>query len=84
MPIPRRGNTRRVYKIADYNGDPVKGVWYPEELQQLSQNQYRIERVFKRRKAADGSTKLFVKWEGWPEKFNSWINKTDKYDVATS
>ena len=80
---PRRGNKRRVYKIADYNNDPVTGVWYPEELQQISQNQYRIERVLKRRKAADGSTELFVKWEVWPEKVNSWINKTDKYDVAT-
>ena len=28
-PSPRRGNRRRVYKIADYNGKPVKGVWYP-------------------------------------------------------
>ena len=56
VPIPRRGNKRRVYKIADYNGDPVKGVWYPEELQQVSQNQYCIERILKRRKAADGST----------------------------
>ena len=83
VPIFRRGNKRRVYNIADYNGDPVKGVWYPEELQQISRNHYPIERVLKRRKAADGSTELFVKWEGWPEKCNSWINETDKYDVAT-
>ena len=83
VPIPRRRNKRRVYKIAHYNGDPVKGVWYPEELQHISQNQYRIERVLKRGKAADGSTELFVKKEGWPEKFNLWINETDKYDVAT-
>ena len=83
VPNPRRGNKHRVYKIADYNGDTVKGVWYPEELQQISQNEYRIERVLKRRKAADGSTELFVKWEGWPEKCNSWIKKTDKFDVAT-
>ena len=54
MPNFRRGNKRRVYKIADYNGDLVKGVLYPEELQQIYQNQYRIERVVKRRKAADG------------------------------
>ena len=53
VPIPRRGNKRRLYKIADYNGNPVKDVWFPEELQQISQNQYRIERVLKRRKAAD-------------------------------
>ena len=32
VPIPRRRNKRRVYKITDYNGDLVKGVRYPEEL----------------------------------------------------
>ena len=83
VPNPRRGNKRRVYKIADYNGDPVKGVWYPEELQQIYQNQYCIERVLKRRNAEDKSIELFVKWERWPDKCNSWINETDKYDVAT-
>ena len=82
VPAPRRGTKRRVYKIADYNGEPVKGVWYPEELQKISSNQYRIERVLRRRKAADGTTELFVKWEGWPEKFNSWINEAEKYNVA--
>ena len=46
VPIPRCVNKGRVYKIADYNGDSVKGVWYPEELQQISQNQYRIERLY--------------------------------------
>ena len=51
--IPRCGNKSRVYKITDDNGDPVKVVWYPEELQQISQNQYRIERIFKHRKATD-------------------------------
>ena len=69
-PSPRRGNRCRVYKIADYNGEPVKGVWYPEKLQQITDNQYRIERVIKRRKAADWSTELFGKWEDWPDKFN--------------
>ena len=83
VPIPRGGNKRRVYIIADYNGDPIKGVWYPEELQQISQNQYCIERILKCRKATDKSIELFVKWEGWPKKFNSWINAADKYDVAT-
>ena len=81
-PAPRRGNRRRVYKIADYNGEPVKGTWYPEELQQITDNQYRIERILRRRKAADGSTEIYVKWEGWPDKFNSWINEADKYNVG--
>ena len=59
-PIPHSWNKRRVYEIADYNGDQVKDVWYPLKLQQISQNQYRIERVLKLRKAAHGSTDLFL------------------------
>ena len=81
-PSPRHENRRRVYKIADYNSEPVNGVWYPEELQQVTDNQYRIERVIKRRKAADGLTELFEKWEGCPDKFNSLIDEADKYNVA--
>lgn len=73
---------RRVYKIRDYNDEDVKGAFYPEELQHITDNQYRIERVIRKRKAADGSIELFVKWEGWPEKFNSWIREEDRYNVA--
>ena len=73
---------RRVYKIDDYNGESVKGTWYPEELQQITDNQYRIKLVIRRRKSPDGSIELFVKWEGWPAKFNSWILAKDRFNVA--
>ena len=73
---------RRVYKIEDYNGESVMGTWYPEELQQITDNQYRIERVIRRRKSPDGSFELFVKWEGWSAKFNSWILAKDRFNVA--
>ena len=71
-----------VYKINDYNGEPVTESWYDEELQHISDNQYRIERVLRRRTAADGSKEVFVKWEGWPEKLNSWICADQQYNVA--
>ena len=79
---PRRGTKRRVYKLEDYNDEAVKGSWYQEELQEISDNQYRIEKVLRRRTLPDGTIELFVRWEGWPEKYNSWINETDKYDVV--
>ena len=81
-PGPRRRNTkRRVYKLSDYNGEAMLGSWYPEEVQQITDNQYRIEKVLRQRTAADGTIERFVKWEGWPEKFNSWINEADEYNV---
>ena len=79
---PERGTKRRVYKLVDYNDEAVKGSWYPEELQEISYKQYRIEKVLRRRTLPDGTKELFVRWEGWPEKYNSWIKETDKYDVV--
>jgi transposase InsO family protein len=79
---PRKGTKRGVYKLTDYNGEPIRGVWYPEEVQSISDNQYRIEKVLRRKTAPDGTKELYVKWEGWPEKFNSWIKETDQYDVT--
>jgi hypothetical protein len=37
---------------------------------------YKVERVISRRKRR-GITELFVKWDGWPDKFNSWIQESD-------
>ena len=47
--VPSRQKTkRRVYMLVDYNDEPVKGSWYPEKLQAISNNQYRIENVLRR------------------------------------
>jgi len=79
---PRRGSRKRVYKISDYDGEGVSGSFYPEELQEISANEYRIERILKRRTSpVDGSKEILVKWEGWSEKHNSWIKETDQYLV---
>ena len=75
---PIRGTKRRVYKLVDYDNEPVKGSWYPKELQEISDNQYRIDKVLQRRTLSDGTIELFVRWEGRPDKYNSWIKETDK------
>ena len=80
LPV-RRGTKRGVYKLVDYNNDELKGSWYPEEIQEITDNQHRIEKVLRRRTLPDGIKELFVRWEGWPDKYNSLINETDKYDV---
>ena len=60
-PASRNGSKRRVYKISDYIGEPVTGPWYDEELQHITNNQYRIERVIRRRTAANGRKEILVK-----------------------
>ena len=45
---------RPVNKLKDYDREEVKGVWYPEEIKPITANEYRIERVIKRRRGARG------------------------------
>ena len=48
------------------------GSFYEKELQKISQKEFRIEKVLKRK-----GDKLYVKWKGYNNSFNSWINKKD-------
>ena len=68
----KRGrNSRPVYTLKDDSGDKLRGKWYPEEIQQIRDNDYEVERILKRRTAADGTRELFVKWQDYPAKYNS-------------
>lgn len=64
-----------VYKVIDLADDPIADTFYESELQKVVKSEdvsYRVEKILRRRRR--GSIKeLFVKWEGWPQKFNSWI-----------
>jgi hypothetical protein len=64
-----------VYKIKDLADDPIDGTFYESELQKVTKSGdilYRVEKVLRKRKR--GKTKeVYVKWDGWPSKFNSWI-----------
>ena len=62
----------RTYTISDLNGEKVIGTFYEIELQKTNQKEFRIEKVFKRK-----GDKLYVKWKGYDNSFNSWINKKD-------
>jgi len=77
-----RNNPRRVYKLKDEAGEEVKGNWYPEEVQAIKKNRYLIEKILRKRKAKKGETEVFVKWKGWPQKFNSWIPESDLENVV--
>ena len=53
-------------------GEPIAGTIYEKELQKTSQEKFRIEKVLKRK-----GDKILVKWKGYDNSFNSWINKKD-------
>ena len=60
------------YAISDLNGEEITGSFYEKELQKTSQKEFRIEKELKRK-----GDKLNVKWKGYNNSFNSWINKKD-------
>ena len=43
-----------------------------KELQKINQKEFRIEKIIKRK-----GDKLNVKWKGYDNSFNSWIDKKD-------
>ena len=54
------------------SGEEITGVFYEKELQKISQEKFRTEKVLKRK-----GDKLYVKWKGYDNRFNSWIDKKD-------
>ena len=60
------------YVISDLNDEEIIGTFYENELQRTDQKEFRIEKVLKKK-----GDKLYVKWKGYDNSFNSWIDKKD-------
>ena len=60
------------YVINDLNGDEITGTFYEKELQKTYQQEFRIEKIIKRK-----GDQLYVKWKGYDNSLNSWIDKKD-------
>ena len=58
------------YAINDLNGKGIFGTFYKKELQKTNQKEFRIEKVTNRK-----ADKLYVKWKGYKNLFNDWIDK---------
>ena len=60
------------YVINSLNNEEIIGSFYEKELQNTNQKEFRIEKILKTK-----GDKLYVKWKGYDNSFNSWINKKD-------
>ena len=60
------------YIISDLNVEEIAGSFYEKELQKTNQKEFRIEKVIKKK-----GDKLYVKWKGYNNPFNSWVDKKD-------
>jgi len=69
-----------VYVLKDLLDDPIEGIFYEYELQKVQTRKkelYIIEKILKTRKNK-GKIEHFVKWRGYPAKFNSWVTDLAK------
>ena len=65
-----KNNAPQTHVIDDLNGEKTVETFYGKELQKTIQKEFRIEKVIKIK-----GGKLYVKWEGCNNLFNSWTKK---------
>lgn len=68
-----------VYEICDLLGENIDGVFYENELQKISlptDTKYKIDKILRKR-TRRGRSEVFVRWKGYPSKFNSWIRSSE-------
>ncbi|XP_052768010.1 uncharacterized protein LOC128230882 [Mya arenaria] len=73
-----------MYKLKDLKGDRIQGLFYTAELQKVNKDEnslWFIESILKKRKR-NRRREYFVKWQGFPKTFNSWVDADDVEDVA--
>ena len=60
------------YIVNDLHGEEIIGTFCEKELQKTNHKEFRIEKVLKKK-----GDKLYVKWKGYDNSFNIWIDKKD-------
>jgi len=70
----RNDTVPTTYHLVDLMGEPVEGSFYRQELQKtnIQDDFFEVEKVLEKR-----GNKGLVKWLGYPEKFNSWVDLDD-------
>ncbi|XP_035234288.1 uncharacterized protein LOC118206136 [Stegodyphus dumicola] len=62
-----------VYRLKDLTGEVIEGTFYEKELQKiLDSGYYLVEKVLRERKR-NGVAEYYVKFVGYPPKFNAWV-----------
>ena len=70
LPIP-------MYTLSEYDGsDLIEGRFYENEMQLAKYDVFKVEKVIRKR-TRNGVRENYVKWKGWPAKYNQWVPEVD-------
>ena len=73
-----------VYLLEDWDGEAIDGTFYQHELSLAyppRDDVFKIEKVLKR-KGRGANARAYVKFYGWPKKFNAWVPAADVVDIV--
>jgi phosphopantetheine adenylyltransferase len=65
-----------VYELVDLLGKHIEGKFYAEELSPVivtKKTVYHTDKI-PRKRVRNGINEVYVKWDGYPDEFNSWIS----------
>ena len=70
------------YQLEDFNGVVKKGSFYSAEIQSVdkSNNIWQVDSVVRQR-TVRGRKQYLVKWKGYPDSFNSWVDHKDLFKL---
>ena len=67
-----KNTTPWIYVSSGLNSEDIAGTFNEKDLQKTNQTKFTIEKVIRRK-----GYRLYVKWKGYDNSFNSWINMKD-------
>ena len=73
---------KTIFKLKDSENEVLGRHFYLEDIQKIHPVLYRVERIIKKR-TRKGISQCLVKWIGYPESSNSWVNQTDIVDISS-
>lgn len=66
-----------VYRVKDLLDESIEGTFYEQELQKVKpKEEFTVDEIISKRKRK-GHLEYFVKFKGYPKKFNQWISSVD-------
>lgn len=66
-----------VYSIIEYDGEPIEGNFYTQELQKVTTDVlFQLDGVIKTR-TKNKKKEYYVHFYGWPKKYDKWISEEE-------